>query len=57
MSELLREPGFYWVRVNLRGNITVAEFDPISDWWMPGNECDFPDDELTVLSERLVPPE
>lgn len=61
MSELGREPGFYWVAVNAEGPAPeriVAHYDQRMNRWSiaeaPGH---YQTSELTVLSERLMPPE
>jgi hypothetical protein len=57
----VREPGFYWVRFK-RTIACMHEYDPEiafwgGSWMLSANSTDSPrDDELEVLSERLVPP-
>ncbi len=61
-----REPGFYWVRDG--GGWSVAEWRcfafantvdafPIKpEWYVPGNECGFQDDEFDEIGERVALP-
>lgn len=58
-----REPGFYWVRVLVHEPVpepVVGEWviDGIGRpfWFLPGYAGEYPDHEVTVLSERLTPP-
>jgi hypothetical protein len=52
----VREPGFYWVRLPLRGNVEVCRWMQTGGWLLAGWDGEYSDSEVTVLSERLVPP-
>jgi hypothetical protein len=50
----MREEGFYWVRLG-DGTPEVGSWEN-GRWWLTGNEVPFDDDQVRVLSERLIPP-
>lgn len=60
----MREPGFYWVRVRLfageNEEPSVGLWQPDAfggpGWEVCGYSSEYPDNEVEVLSERLVPP-
>jgi hypothetical protein len=56
----VREPGFYWVRVTsgFAGHeVIVGEWsEETSGWVLPNYIREYSDDEVEVLSERLIPP-
>lgn len=57
----MREPGFYWVRGWADETPIVGEYvaEPKGDgfWWLPGYAGEQTPEEITVLSERLLPPD
>jgi hypothetical protein len=55
-----RVDGFYWVRLPVRGNVEVARWcgaDGDGNWYVAGWDGAYDTFEVTVLSERLLPPE
>lgn len=56
----MREPGFYWVKMRakfLEPAVLVGEWsEELGSWVLPNYACEYMDDEVEVLSERLVPP-
>lgn len=59
----MREPGFYWVRVKLHLRGKPAGWNPpevgelsSNGWDVCGSEQGVNDNELEVLSDRLIPP-
>jgi hypothetical protein len=67
----MREQGFYWIRIYGRDDIEVARWCQMTDccvdtsaiargdyhWEIVGNEFDFSDKEVEVLSGRLEEPQ
>ena len=64
----MSEPGFYWVRQTWKPTPEVAELTlerrwderAIKDealWWFTGGEAYVYEEDIVVLSERLMPPE
>jgi hypothetical protein len=52
-SVIEREPGFYWI--SLTNAHEVALWDGES-WIVVGSALSVPDEEVTVLGQRLEPP-
>jgi hypothetical protein len=56
-----RESGFYWARLPIRGNVEVVRWEGSGDgdgqWYVAGWDGWYDTFEVTVLSERLLPPE
>lgn len=56
-----RANGFYWVRLPIRGNVEVCRWHGEGDgngvWYLAGWDGWYDTHEVTVLSERLTPPE
>lgn len=61
LGKRVRENGFYWVRLPIRGNVEVCLYHSDGEmtamWYIAGWDGWYDDAEVTVLSERLVPPE
>jgi hypothetical protein len=58
----MREPGFYWVRLSVGDcPVTIAELrrgkPGWEEWSAMGCDTDHCEEDVVVLSERLVPPE
>lgn len=55
---MTREQGYYWIRFNGELEIGYAlQFDDGNLWQRAGSDNDYEDDEVVVLSERLLPPD
>lgn len=56
MADEPRAPGFYWVRLPIRGNVEVARWLQTEGWLIAGWDGEYDDSEVQVLSPRLEPP-
>lgn len=58
MADEPRPEGFYWVRLPEYGgrDVEIARWYSSGAWFIAGNELEYQDGEIEVLSPRLEPP-
>ena len=55
MNQKNREPGFYWVKINLYDEWQTAEWcDQFCFWLATGSDNAFRDNELYEIDERRI---